>query len=179
MKKLAMFLALVVTTLTCITARAQTKEQMIADWQRAKNYTKTYLDAMPEDGYGLKPKPEMRSFAGQMLHIADANYLLAGSALGTPGPLKGSAEQLIPQTKDATTKAVMDSYDFVINGIQGMTADQFQQPARLVIPQAKVDIASTKGLLLSKAFEHQTHHRGQTTVYLRLKGVTPPQEMLF
>jgi uncharacterized damage-inducible protein DinB len=36
-----------------------------------------------------------------------------------------------------------------------------------------------KALILAKAFEHQTHHRGQATVYLRLKGVTPPQEMLF
>jgi uncharacterized damage-inducible protein DinB len=36
-----------------------------------------------------------------------------------------------------------------------------------------------KSLLFSKAFEHQTHHRGQTTVYLRLKGVKPPDEMLF
>jgi hypothetical protein len=33
--------------------------------------------------------------------------------------------------------------------------------------------------LLAKAFEHQTHHRGQATVYLRLKGVAPPNEMLF
>jgi len=32
---------------------------------------------------------------------------------------------------------------------------------------------------LNKTFEHQTHHRGQCTVYLRLMGVTPPQEKLF
>jgi uncharacterized damage-inducible protein DinB len=32
---------------------------------------------------------------------------------------------------------------------------------------------------LAKVFEHQVHHRGQTTVYLRLAGVTPPQEKLF
>lgn len=37
----------------------------------------------------------------------------------------------------------------------------------------------TRELALSKVFEHQTHHRGQTTVYLRLKGLTPPQEKLF
>ena len=30
-----------------------------------------------------------------------------------------------------------------------------------------------------KAFEHQTHHRGQTTIYLRMKGVKPPAEKLF
>ncbi|HEX4849907.1 MAG TPA: damage-inducible protein DinB, partial [Puia sp.] len=54
-----------------------TQSEMMADWQRAKIYTKAYLDAMPEDGYGFKPTPEIRSFAQQMLHLSDANYLFA------------------------------------------------------------------------------------------------------
>ncbi|HZJ61332.1 MAG TPA: DinB family protein, partial [Chitinophagaceae bacterium] len=28
-------------------------------------------------------------------------------------------------------------------------------------------------------FEHQTHHRAQTTIYIRLMGLHPPQEQLF
>ena len=36
----------------------------------------------------------------------------------------------------------------------------------------------TKGALV-KCFKHQTHHRGQTTVYIRLAGAKPPQEKLF
>jgi hypothetical protein len=36
------------------------KEDMIKEWERAKIYTKEYLDAMPADKYGLKPTPEMR-----------------------------------------------------------------------------------------------------------------------
>ena len=31
------------------------KGHMIADWERAKAYTKEYLDAMPEDGINFKP----------------------------------------------------------------------------------------------------------------------------
>jgi len=30
-----------------------------------------------------------------------------------------------------------------------------------------------------KTFEHQTHHRGQATIYIRLQGIRPPQEQLF
>jgi uncharacterized damage-inducible protein DinB len=37
----------------------------------------------------------------------------------------------------------------------------------------------TKGMALAKCFEHQTHHRGQSTVYIRLAGAKPPQEKLF
>lgn len=32
---------------------------------------------------------------------------------------------------------------------------------------------------LMKAFEHQTHHRGQCTIYIRLQGIRPPAEKLF
>src|SRR5882724_5656628 len=97
MRKVLMLFTVLVTVFTATTVSAQvTKDQMIADWQRAKNFTKAYLDAMPADGYAsVKPTPEMRSFAGQMLHLADGNYFLVGSVTGKPGPLKGSAEQVI------------------------------------------------------------------------------------
>src|ERR1700758_1601918 len=84
MKKLALLFTLLIAF---VSANAQSKDQMIADWQRAKNYTKAYLDAMPEDGYGFKPTPEMRSFAGQMLHLADANYIFATVASDKPNPI--------------------------------------------------------------------------------------------
>jgi uncharacterized damage-inducible protein DinB len=175
MKRLSLMFTFLVTVLICTTARAQVnKDQMIADWQRAKNFTKAYLDAMPADGYAsVKPTPEMRTFAGQMLHLADGNYFLVGSVTGKQGPLKGSAEQIIAATKEATTKAVLDSYDYVINLLQTLTPEQLQQ-------KGKVEGAEiTASVAFNKAFEHQTHHRGQTVAYLRLKGVTPPGEMLF
>jgi len=49
-------------------------EDIVKEWQRAKNYTKEYLDAMPESAYSLKPTKEMRSFAAQFLHLSDAIY---------------------------------------------------------------------------------------------------------
>ena len=174
MKRLTLLFTILVTVFTCATVCAQSKDQMIADWQRAKNYTKAYLDAMPEDGYSFKPTPEMRTFAAQMLHLADGNYGIASSATGKANPLgKVLAEKTIAQTKDATTRAVMDSYDFVIAAIQSTTPEQLQETMKM----GGKDL--TKATLISKAFEHQTHHRGQTVVYLRLKGVTPPGEMLF
>jgi uncharacterized damage-inducible protein DinB len=175
MKKLSLVFMLFAFTFAGTSAFAQlTKEQVIAEWTRAKAYTKQYLDAMPEDGYTFKPTPEIRSFAQQMLHLTDANYYFASSASGKESPLgKTSAEKTIAQTKAATTKAVMDSYDFVISCIQSIPADQMQQ---MVGPEGK---QTAKALLLAKGFEHQTHHRGQTTIYLRLRGVTPPAEMLF
>jgi uncharacterized damage-inducible protein DinB len=156
-----------------------TQSEMLTEWQRAKTYTKAYLDAMPEDGYGFKPTPEIRSFAQQMLHLADANYLFSFIASGKQNPIGETlqthnvAEKTFSTTKESVSKTVMDSYDWMINILQGMTPAQMQE----IIKFHNQDI--TRSGIFGKAFEHQTHHRGQTTVYLRLKGVTPPGEMLF
>lgn len=174
MKKL--FVLMLFAASACTTAFAQTtKDQAVAEWTRAKAYTKAYLDAMPADGYTFKPTPEMRSFAGQMLHLADADYFFVGTASGKESPLgKTSLEKTVPQTKEAVTKAVLDSYDWAIATIKATPEAQFAE-----ITTMGKDLKVARGLLLAKGFEHQTHHRGQTTVYLRLKGATPPAEMLF
>ncbi|MDB4925376.1 DinB family protein [Mucilaginibacter sp.] len=173
MKKLSFVIVLL--TITCTSVFAQlTKEQAIGEWKRAKLYTKAYLDAMPADGYTFKATPEVRTFAQQMLHLADANYYFLSVASGKESPLgKTSAEKTVAQTKDATTKAVMDSYDFSIAAVESIPVDKMQETA------TAEGMKMPKALILAKAFEHQTHHRGQTTVYLRLKGVKPPAEMLF
>jgi uncharacterized damage-inducible protein DinB len=180
MKKVTLLFTVLALIFVSSSAFAQfTQSQMVAEWQRAKLYTKSYLDAMPEDGYGFKPTPEIRSFAQQMLHLADANYVFATVASDKPNPLGETLasnkinEKTVSPTKEATTKAVMDSYDFVINTLQNMTPDQMQETTKF----ARYDI--TRSGLFGKVFEHQTHQRGQTTIYLRLKGVTPPKEVLF
>src|SRR3569833_1629150 len=91
MKNLAKLLTLVALIFICVSVFALFFFfVLVAEWQRAKDYTKSYLDAMPEDGYAFKPTPEIRSFAQQMLHLADANYLFASSASGKPNSLGAS-----------------------------------------------------------------------------------------
>jgi len=181
MKKVSLLFTILALSLVSSSLFAQfTQSQQVAEWQRAKLYTKAYLDAMPEDGYGFKPTPEIRSFAQQMLHIADANYIFATVASDKPNPIGQTLashdlnEKTVSPTKEAVTKTVMASYDWVITSLQNMTADQLQGTTKF----GKHDNI-TRSALYGKAFEHQTHQRGQTTIYLRLKGVTPPAEVLF
>ena len=89
---------------------------MIKEWERAKTYTKEYLDAMPESGYALKPTPEMRSFAEQMLHLTDGNYGFAAAASGEKSAFApGELEKTTDKSKANVSKIVLDGYDFVIN----------------------------------------------------------------
>ncbi len=150
-------------------------EEIIKDWERAKAYTQEYLDAMPAESYALKPTAEMRSFAQQMLHLTDGNYGFASAATGISSPVGfGESEKSADQSKENVTKLVLAGYDFVINSIKSLTPTQLAESTTLF---GQFEMSKEKAL--EKCFEHQTHHRGQTTVYLRLAGATPPQEKLF
>lgn len=176
MKAIHFFTTLCFLSGTLHFAQAQTPvNDMLKEWERAKAYTKEYLDTMPEKGYALKPTPEMRSFAEQMLHLTDANYGLASGATGEKSPVGfGESEKTADKSKANVTKLVMDGYDFVINSIKKMTPEKLSENVKLF---GKFEM--TKGMALAKCFEHQTHHRGQATVYIRLAGAKPPQEKLF
>lgn len=150
-------------------------DDLVKDWKRAKEYTKEYLDSMPEAGYALKPTPDMRSFADQMLHLTEADYGIASAATGAQSPIaQGESEKTTDKSKANVTKLVLAGYDFVIDNIMKMTPAQLNENIKLF---GRFEM--TRGAALEKCFEHQTHHRGQTTVYLRLAGVKPPQEKLF
>lgn len=175
MKKITLVLSLLFAFVATQSINAQSVDEMVKEWERAKTYTKEYLDAMPADKYDLKPTPEMRSFAEQMLHFTDANYAFASSATGEKSPIgMGESEKSTDKSKENTTKLVMAGYDFVINSIKKMTPAMMGETVKMF---GRFEM--TKGTAIAKAFEHQTHHRGQSTVYIRLGGAKPPQEKLF
>ena len=88
--------------------------------------------------------------------------------------LRVRMQNLHSVVEKTVTRLVLAGYDFVIDNAKKMTPEQLSEKINLF---GRFEM--TKGEALAKAFEHQTHHRGQTTVYLRLAGVKPPQEKLF
>ena len=151
------------------------KAHMVSDWERAKNYTREYLDAMPEEGINFKPNPEIRSFAEQMLHMSQGTIGLIASGTGATPILQGKVLEKTDEYKNkiALTRIVLECYDFAINAVKNMDSTKMEN----VVKRGNFEV--TQFGWLNKAFEHQTHHRGQTTIYLRLRGIKPPNEKLF
>lgn len=145
-----------------------------ATWKRAKKWTLDYLDAMPADAMSFKPTPAVRSFAEQMLHLTFWNYGLIAAGGGKASPYGKDQKTLEArqdlQTKPELRKTVEASYDNVLVYLN--TLDE----AKLLEAVSFFNTKMTRLSILSIALDHQTHHRGQTTTYLRLKGVTPPPE---
>ena len=92
------------------------KAQMVRDWERAKAYTKEYLDAMPEDGTNFKPSPDIRSFAEQMLHLSQGTIGIVSTGTGTAKIYEGKSLEKMDEfkTKAALSAVVMEAYDYAI-----------------------------------------------------------------
>lgn len=174
------FFVIAVLFIACTTrAGAQStsviKDQMIKDWERAKVYTKEYLDAMPADKYSFRAQDSIRTFAQQMLHIAQGNIGLSSNGTGKDRIWVGRNLEAAAsaQSKDSVVYYTLASYDFVIEGIKALDPAKFEEKVN------RFNFDLPRYVWLLKTFEHQTHHRGQTTIYIRLVGVKPPNEKLF
>ena len=154
--------------------RAPILREQEMNWQRAKKWTLAYVDAMPESAMSFKPTPEVRSFAEQMLHLAFWNYGLLRAVGGKDAPWGKNQEDLEKradmQNKAAVRKVVEESYDNVLAALGKLEAAQLLEPVKFFSTE------TTRLNVLIIALDHQTHHRGNTTTYLRLKGITPPPE---
>lgn len=151
------------------------KAQLIKDWERAKAYTAEYLAAMPADKYSAKPVEGIRSFAEQMLHLAMGSIGLSANGTGKNRIFPGynMEKSATAQSKDSVSYYVNASYDFAIEGIKAMDANKLGELVK------RGNLNESRLSWIMKGFEHQTHHRGQCTIYIRLQGVTPPNERLF
>lgn len=163
------------------TIHAQTleeiRDQMIKDWGRAKEYTLEYLNTMPADKYQFKANDSVRNFAQQMLHLANGNVFLMSqvSAEKTPGWFSFRLEQRpSAQVKDSVVQYVIESYDYCISSLKNTDVSKWKETKKIF---NRFD--ETKYAMFNKAFEHQTHHRGQATMYIRLVGIKPPNEKLY
>ncbi|MDB5021229.1 MAG: damage-inducible protein DinB, partial [Pedobacter sp.] len=142
-------LSALISLMGCAFAQ-ETSSNTIADWERAKTYTKEYLDVMPEAGYALKPTPEMRSFAEQMLHLTDANYGFASATIGEKSPYtQGEMEKSTDKSKANVTKQVLASYDYVIQCIRKLTPAQMKESIKLFD-----QFQMSRSAAFAKDFEH-------------------------
>jgi len=138
----------------------------ITKQKHAKEYTIQVAEKMPAGKYGFKPSPEEMSFDEQLLHTMRLMQFLCKTYLNGPAnPVK------IPDSsvdKEATVKLLNSVYDYTIISLQNFNVAQLADTVSFIVkPTNKLQIIN----LLN---DHQTHHRAQLIVYLRLNGIKPP-----
>jgi uncharacterized damage-inducible protein DinB len=138
-------------------------------WERAKAYTLDMAEAMPEEHYDYAVAAEVRTFAQQLVHTGQAmNMLCAGLLLDEQNPLPdGKAVQTKEQVKDFLTQ----SFDYVAASVNALPQEELSR--KVMVDFLKIEL--TKKEIVYFIRDHTTHHRSQTLVYLRAKGIKPPQ----
>jgi uncharacterized damage-inducible protein DinB len=136
-------------------------------------------EAMPADKYAFAPTAEtfapgspakygtVRTFAGQLTHIAGANYHFYSLLNGATAP--AAAKQVRDlKTKDEILAALKQSFAYGHAQIMTIT------PQNAFTGIEGLDGFHTPATLAAFAVAHGYDHYGQLVEYLRMNGVVPP-----
>jgi uncharacterized damage-inducible protein DinB len=149
---------------------AQSKDSLIVQlsrkWVHAKDYALKMAELMPEKDYDFRPVPDEMTFRQQLLHLAD-NITWLSTAYLSPD-LKKIKIDSSNLSKAKVIELVGKAYDIGLKAQLSLSATQLDK---------KVDFFAgpmTIRQILILLHDHQSHHIGQVIVYLRLKGIKPP-----
>jgi uncharacterized damage-inducible protein DinB len=136
---------------------------LLTKWENNKTYTLAVLEAMPEAHYDFQPTEEVKSFRNQAAHIV-SSFNFQMEFIGYPNLAK------VDKTSKATViKSYTEVFDVIIAHIKTLNTKSLAEEIEPFYG------TSTKSRMLNLMDNHLAHHRGQLTIYLRLKGVKPPK----
>jgi DinB superfamily len=170
MQKLLLTMALATAALA---QTVSTKDALVKHWKVTADFTMAVADKMPADSYGFRPVPEELSFGQLMIQIGAANAGACATASGMPrmATPDALAQALKDEKKDVDKALAMkflgDTFKFCNDAVASITPE-------------KLDAVSGGTRKMSgfewlwAYFTHTAHHRGQAEVYLRVKGIKPP-----
>jgi uncharacterized damage-inducible protein DinB len=172
-------IALLAPLVIALSAPAQTtvKDALAKHWKTSGEFTVAVAEAMPAEDYNFHPNPDEMSFGVLMAHIAMADRSACANASGLTAPElpakiaewgKAPANAKPDIAKDTAVPFLKDTFAFCDKAIAAMTPERLDT---VVGPPAR---NLTGFEWLWAYFTHTAHHRGQAEVYLRVKGIKPP-----
>lgn len=136
-------------------------------WTTAQGLAVAVAEAMPAADYSFKPVPEEMSFGEQMMHIAEANYGYCAFLTDAKSPFVELAKDAKIE-KAETIKQLTGSFDYCSAAFSKISE------ADLDTVHGTGDHKFVARDVMLGVMIHMVHHRGQAEVYLRLKGIKPP-----
>lgn len=134
-----------------------------------QNYTRTRAtimrsaEKMPEDGYGFKATPDVRTFAQVIGHVSEAQAMICGGIIGQPA--KADTSKTAKADVIAELKKSFDVCDKAYDSVNEANASQVGGSGFM------------GGTLVGRLYGNLIHDNemyGTIVVYLRLKGIVPP-----
>jgi hypothetical protein len=133
-------------------------------------------EAMPDDKYNFVPSAGefkgVRSFAGQVKHVAAVNYVFGAAILmeKVPVDIGGESGPASMTSKADILKYLKDSFAYVHKATLTINEKNLVEPVKSPFGEGSV---TRLGLATSVA-AHGFDHYGQMVEYLRMNGIVPP-----
>jgi len=126
-------------------------------------------EKMPEANYGFKPAsdPDLRTYGQWIGHQADNQFTNCANVKGVPSPTPPQSNEK-KATKAELVKALADAFAFCDGAISALT----DQSALQMVKQGEGEAA--RGAVVSALLSHGLESYGIVVVYLRAKGIAPP-----
>jgi uncharacterized damage-inducible protein DinB len=144
-------------------------------YENIQNLVMRSAEKIGDDLYAFKPTPEVRSMAGVIGHIADANNLLCSVAAGKRTVAEIMKDLPAVQVHEKKTSkaeliaALKESRAYCGTVFDAMTDASGQETVAWFGPEPM-----PKLLVLTMATSHAWEHYGNLVTYMRLKGIVPP-----
>jgi len=156
-------------------AQTTVKDAMVKHWKTSAEFTVAVAETMPAETYNFRPNPDEMNFGQLMAHIAIANTGACAVASGMPRPTPPpkiaewlKATEKVDVDKETAVAYLKSTFDFCNDAVASMT------PERLDAVVGPGTRKMTGYEWLWSYFTHTAHHRAQAEVYLRIKGIKPP-----
>jgi uncharacterized damage-inducible protein DinB len=148
--------------------RAQFVNMYLPIWAEAEAQVLEIAEAMPEGKFNYKPTEESKTFAEQIVHIANSSYVLSQFMLQgkkvdmtEPDASKMSKKEIL-----AFSKEKMDATAGVISGLNE------EQLKEMVKTFAGNEMPKQQAVIW--LHDHVTNHKAKANLYVRMNDINPP-----
>lgn len=139
-------------------------------FKNAKVYTIQTAELLPEEKFNFRPVEDEMSFKQQLLHLDENIYWLTSTYIREePNPIQDTKPKADGMSKEEVIDFVKSAYDYAITGIESSKGTDLSKEFKWA------GGTLTKYKFLNLIQDHQTHHRAQLMVYLRLNQINPPK----
>ena len=123
-------------------------------------------EKMPEDQYGFKASPDIRTFGALIAHVADVQARICSAAAGEKPPASAG-----DKTAKADLVAALQNSFKICDGVFDSLSDA---DATKTMSLGRGAPRSEFATLWTLIIGHSNEEYGYLSVYMRLKGVVPP-----